>query len=109
MTTDVKTLVKMMQGREEEQRFIDELVYQFTNMENARASADAEARELMDFLDATDTTTTSNSHLPFKNSTTVPKLAHLYMVMETAFMEHLIPNRNWVDFVGFDQEAIRTI
>lgn len=106
MTTDVKTLVKMMEGRDEEQQFIDELTMQFTNMENARASADAEARELMDFLDATDTTTTSNSHLPFKNSTTVPKLAHLYMVMETAFMEHLIPNRNWVDFVGFDQEAM---
>lgn len=108
MSTDIKTLVKMMEGRDEEQAFIDELKMQFTNMENARASADAEARELMDFLDATDTTTTSNSALPFKNSTTIPKLAHLYQMMVTSYMEHLIPNRNWIDFVGNDNDAVRS-
>lgn len=106
MSTDIKTLVKMMEGRDGEQSFIDELILQFTNMENARASADREAQELMDFLDATDTTTTSNSDLPFKNTTTLPKLAHLYQMMVTAYMEHLIPNRNWVDFVGFDNDAM---
>ena len=108
MSTDIKTLVKMMEGRDEEQQFIDELTMQFTNMENARAKADADARELMDFLDATDTRSTTNSNLPFKNSTTVPKLANIYQTMETTFMEHLIPNRNWVDFVGFDNDSVRS-
>lgn len=106
MSTDIKTLVKMMQGRDEEQAFIDELIMQFTNMENARAKADADAKELMDFLDATDTRSTTNNSLPFKNSTTIPKLAHIYQMMVTSYMEHMIPNRNWIDFVGNDNDAV---
>lgn len=106
MSTDIKTLVKMMQGRDEEQAFIDELIIQFTNMENARAKADADAKELMDFLDATDTRSTTNNSLPFKNSTTIPKLAHIYQMMVTSYMEHMIPNRNWIDFVGNDNDAV---
>jgi len=106
MSTDIKTLVKMMQGRDEEQAFIDELIMQFTNMENARAKADADAKELMDFLDATDTRSTTNNSLPFKNSTTIPKLAHIYQMMVTSYMEHMIPNRNWLDFVGNDNDAV---
>ncbi|AAM28399.1 hypothetical protein [Vibrio phage VpV262] len=106
MSTDIKTLQKMLEGRDDDRAFIDELVVLFTNMENARAQKDREDKELMDYIDATDTRKTSNSKLPFKNSTTINKLAHLHLMITTSYMEHLLPNRNWVDFVGFDNDSV---
>lgn len=106
MSTDVKTLVKIMEGDNEERSLIDELTLTFTSMEGARTSHDREVRELKDFIDATDTRGTTNSKLPFKNSTTINKLAHLYMTATTTFMEHMIPNSNWIDFVGRDADSV---
>ena len=42
-----------------------------------RNSKEVEWRELRNYLFATDTTTTSNSTLPWKNKTTVPKLTQI--------------------------------
>ena len=42
-----------------------------------RNSKEAEWRELRNYLFATDTTSTSNSTLPWKNKTTLPKLTQI--------------------------------
>ena len=106
MSTDVKGLANLMSGSGEEKELIDKLTYMFTSWQSARAGWEAECDEVDLFLDATDTRTTTNNKLPFKNSTTINKLSQLHMNMTTAYMEHLIPNRDWVDFVGADVNSI---
>ena len=100
MSTDVKTLVNMMSPGDEERNLIDMLTHDFTNMESGRAAWEEERRELLLYLDATDTNTTTNSKLPFKNSTTINKIAQLHQNITTSYIEHLMPNSDWVDFVG---------
>lgn len=104
MSSDVKTLVKLLRPGDEEQNLIDELVFDYTNMRSARARWEEECRELNDFIDATDTRTTTNGKLPFKNSTTINKLSQIHQNMLTAYMEYLIPNRDWISFEASSQE-----
>ncbi len=106
MSTDIKTLVHKMTAGDDERKFVDTLVYDFTSMENGRASWEEESRELSAYLDATDTSTTSNGDLPFKNSTTINKIAQLYNNHVTSYVEHLMPNSDWVQWVGADSDAL---
>ena len=106
MTTAVKTLRELLQRGQEEENLITQLVFDFIQMEYARAGWVEERREALEFIDATDTRTTTNSKLPFKNSTTIPKLAQIYQNMLTAYMEHLMPNREWIEFQGASNEEM---
>lgn len=98
MSTDIKTLTKMMSPHDEDCALVTELVQDFTNMESGRAKWEAERRELLNYIDATDTRTTTNDKLPFKNSTTINKIAQLHQNISTSYIEHLMPNRDWVGF-----------
>lgn len=106
MSTDIKTLVRMMEAGDPEREFIDTLVTDFENMQSGRASWEAEVRECKLFIDATDTKTTTNSKLPFKNSTTVNKIAQLYNNITTSYMEHIMPNTDWVHWQGMNEDAV---
>jgi hypothetical protein len=77
MSTDIKTIVRMMSAGDAEREFIDTMVDDFENMHSGRASWEAERKETLLFIDATDTKTTTNSKLPFKNSTTINKISQL--------------------------------
>lgn len=104
MSTDVKTLVDRMSPGSEERNLIDKLVQDFTNMEQGRAKWEEERKELLLYIDATDTNTTTNSKLPFKNSTTINKIAQLHQNISTTYIEHLMPNSDWVNFVGKNRD-----
>lgn len=104
MSHDVKTLRRMLSPGEEQEVLVRELVHDYTNMINGRAGWEEECRELDAFLYATDTRSTTNSKLPFSNSTTIPKLAQIYQNMITAYIEHLIPNRDWVGFEAMNSD-----
>jgi len=106
MSTDIKTIVRMMRPLDAEREFIDMMVNDFDQMEMGRATADAESRELKTYIDATDTRTTTNDKLPFKNSTTINKIGQLYNNHVTSYVEHLMPNSDWVQWVGNDVDAM---
>jgi hypothetical protein len=63
-----------------------------------------EKEELRNYLFATDTATTSNKRLPWKNSTTVPKLTQIRDNLHANYMFALFPQKNWLTWEGAGQE-----
>ncbi len=101
MSTNVKSLQSLLQPVvATDENIIHELSADYERMKTARSKWEAEREETMTFIAATDTKTTTNSKLPFKNSTTINKLSQLRNNLVTAYMEHLIPNSNWVQYVA---------
>lgn len=65
-----------------------------------------EWRELRNYLFATDTSTTSNSSLPWKNKTTLPKLTQIRDNLHANYMDALFPNDNWLKWEGSDRTSV---
>ncbi len=61
--------------------------------------------ELRRYLYATDTTTTTNSSLPWKNKTTIPKLTQIRDNLYANYMKALFPKRKWLTWIAFDDES----
>lgn len=64
-----------------------------------------EWRELRNYLFATDTRKTSNSTLPWKNSTTVPKLTQIRDNLHANYMASLFPQNKWMKWVANNADA----
>jgi len=64
-----------------------------------------EIKELRNYLFATDTRTTSNRNLPWKNSTTVPKLTQIRDILHTNYMNALFPNDRWLRWEGANADS----
>lgn len=104
MSHDVKTLQSMMRPFGDDESLIDSLVEDYEQMASARAPWEAEVNEVMAYVSATDTRTTTNSKLPFKNSTTINKISQIRQNIVTSYMEHLLPNSNWVQWQALSEE-----
>jgi hypothetical protein len=82
----------------------DALAYKIAGMFNEwnshRMDWLREKHELRNYLFATDTKSTSNSTLPWKNSTTVPKLTQIRDNLHANYMAALFPNRRWLRWEG---------
>ena len=70
-----------------------------------RAGKIKEWTELRDYVFATDTSTTTNSSLPWKNSTTIPKLCQIRDNLHSNYISSLFPNDNWIVWQGGSAEA----
>ena len=70
-----------------------------------RNPKEAEWRELRNYLFATDTTSTSNSALPWKNKTTLPKLTQIRDNLHANYMDALFPNEDWMKWEGSTMES----
>lgn len=58
-------------------------------------------KELRNYVFATDTTTTTNSSLPWKNSTTLPKLCQIRDNLHSNYISALFPNDEWLRWEGY--------
>ncbi len=65
-----------------------------------RQNKETEWRELRNYLFATDTTTTTNSTLPWKNKTTLPKLTQIRDNLHANEREEGFPNDDWMKWEG---------
>lgn len=65
--------------------------------------------ELRDFIFATDTSKTTNRNLPWKNSTTLPKIAQIRDNLHSNYMAALFPNDSWLKWEGYtlDDEELQ--
>lgn len=63
-----------------------------------------EKRELRNYLFATDTRSTSNQTLPWKNSTTLPKLTQIYDNLIANYFAALFPNEDWLEWESKSQD-----
>lgn len=71
-----------------------------------RFEKEEEWKELRNYLFATDTTKTSNSSLPWKNKTTIPKLTQIRDNLHANYMDALFPNDNWLRWEGYSQDDV---
>lgn len=63
----------------------------------------AEWNELRNYLFATDTSTTTNSTLPWKNSTTLPKLCQIRDNLHSNYVSALFPNDDWIKWEAYSK------
>lgn len=64
-----------------------------------------EVQEIRNYVFATDTTTTTNKTLPWKNSTTLPKLCQIRDNLHAFYMAALFPHADWLTWEGNDADA----
>jgi len=85
----------------------DSLANKITDMwvrwDTGRSVWKSNQQELRNYLFATDTRTTSNSKLPWKNSTVTPKLTQIRDNLHANYMAALFPSENWFFFESTDQ------
>jgi hypothetical protein len=62
-----------------------------------------EKKELRQYLFATDTRKTSNSKLPWRNSTCIPKLTQIRDNLHANYMAALFPNSDWFEWQSTDK------
>lgn len=61
-------------------------------------------REIREYIYATDTTTTTNSKLPWTNKTTLPKLTQIRDNLYANYMATMFPKRRWIKWEGLSPE-----
>lgn len=71
---------------------------------NQRRGKIDEWKELRNYVFATDTSTTSNSTLPWKNSTTTPKLCQIRDNLHSNYLSALFPNDDWLRWAGYTKD-----
>jgi hypothetical protein len=76
------------------------------NWDQLRSGWRTAVEELRMYIFATDTTTTTNSQLPWKNKTTLPKLCQIRDNLESNYMSALFPNDDWLQWKGHDNESV---
>lgn len=75
------------------------------NYNSQRQSKIEEWKELRNYIFATDTSTTSNSVLPWKNSTTLPKLCQIRDNLHSNYISALFPNDEWLTWEAYDAQS----
>lgn len=83
----------------------DRITHYWLDWDMRREKKKAEWREVRNYVYATDTTTTTNAILPWKNKTTVPKLCQIRDNLYANYMASLFPKRKWLIWEGSDEES----
>ena len=61
-------------------------------------------KELRNYIFATDTSTTTNKSLPWKNSTTIPKLCQIRDNLHSNYLSALFPNDDWLKWESYSKD-----
>lgn len=69
---------------------------QFITWDNLRAKRKTDWLEVQQYIFQTDTTQTSNSTLPWRNTTTVPKLCQIRDNLYSNYIATMFPKRKWL-------------
>lgn len=76
----------------------------WTAFNNQRREKIEEWKELRNYVFATDTTTTANQTLPWKNSTTLPKLCQIRDNLHSNYLSALFPNDDWLCWEAYSKD-----
>lgn len=78
----------------------EQIANTWQNWNSQRQEWLAQKAELRNYVFATDTTTTTNSTLPWKNKTTLPKLCQIRDNLHSNYISALFPNERWLKWEG---------
>lgn len=84
------------------------LTERWIQWELLRATKKADWEEVRRYVYATDTTKTSNSRLPWKNKTTIPKLCQIRDNLSANYTATLFPQRKWLIWEANEKDANST-
>jgi hypothetical protein len=79
-----------------EDRLAVKITEQYQEWDMLRNQWKANKEEVRKYVYATDTTQTTNSQLPWKNKTTIPKLCHIRDNLYSNYTSVLFPQRKWL-------------
>lgn len=97
-TIDISLLVK-------EDRLGTEIANHYLQWDVFRQKKVKEWEEVQRYVFATDTRTTSNAHLPWKNTTTIPKLCQIRDNLYANYTSAIFPKRKWLKWEGSDKDS----
>jgi hypothetical protein len=83
----------------------EDIADRWTQWNNAKRTKTEEWKELRNYIYATDTRTTSNSKLPWTNSTTTPKLTQIADNLHANYFSALFPQKRWFRFEANDADS----
>lgn len=93
--------IKALLTQDDPAKYISQTWDRFNTQRQAKIK---EWMELRDYIFATDTRTTSNSSLPWKNSTTTPKLCQIRDNLHSNYISSLFPNDNWLRWEAYSKD-----
>ena len=82
-----------------------QIANQYVEWNNARSEKRQEWKDLRNYIFQTSTADTANSSLPWKNSTTTPKICQIRDNLHANYMAALFPNENWMNWEGGDAKG----
>lgn len=82
-----------------------EISRRFQQWQTLRQVKISEWNEIRRYVFATDTTETTNSKLPWKNKTTIPKLCQIRDNLNANYMASLFPKRKWLYWEGDNENS----
>lgn len=84
----------------------DGLTQQYVRWRTQRQGWETEKKELRNYIFATNTRTTTNSSLPWRNNTTIPKICQIRDNLHANYLDALFPNDEWLIWEGDDEESV---
>ncbi|MNS07731.1 Bacteriophage head to tail connecting protein [compost metagenome] len=100
MSTKVAELTTVL-AQDDESAWVSWLWNEYNNQRRGKID---EWKELRNYIFATDTKTTSNAVLPWKNSTTTPKLCQIRDNLHSNYLSALFPNDDWLRWQGYTKD-----
>ena len=94
--------ITSMFGRDNEAKYIAHTWHTYNTQRQPKLEL---WKELRNYVFATDTTTTTNKTLPWKNSTTLPKLCQIRDNLHSNYISALFPNDEWLQWEGYNADA----
>jgi len=91
----------VMFGQDDQAKYIANQWFVYYSNRNPKVQ---EWKELRNYIFATDTSTTANNALPWKNSTTLPKLCQIRDNLHSNYLSALFPNDDWLRWEAYTQD-----
>lgn len=82
------------------------LTQKYVSWRTQRQGWEAEKKELRNYIFATSTRTTTNSSLPWRNNTTIPKICQIRDNLHANYLDAVFPNDDWLIWEGDDEESV---
>lgn len=78
----------------------------FQQYDSARQEWKDQKKELRNYIVATDTKKTANSKLPWRHTTTIPKLTQIRDNLHAQYMSALFPNDEWLRWEAYTKDGL---
>lgn len=89
----------------DDDKLANKIADMWVRWDSSRSTWKSDIQELRQYLFATDTRKTSNSALPWKNSTVTPKLTQIRDNLHANYMAALFPSETWFFWESTDKDA----